>query len=82
MFYFTLRAVRSRKSLRTDSLVDESNALVVKLVFLFNGNKHGLEVAFNKELLLWFGFREVIEEGDESGKHVKECMFMYNLSRK
>jgi len=50
MVYFTLRAVRSRKSLRTDSLVDESNALVVKQVFLFKGSRHGFEVAPNKEL--------------------------------
>lgn len=78
MVQFTLRAICSRKSLRTDSLVDDSRALVVKQVFLFKGSRHGLEVAASKGLL-WFGFKKEVEEGEESDMHVKECMFVQLL---
>lgn len=56
-FCFTLRALRSWKSFKTVSLVDDNRALVVKQALLFKGGQ-GLQVEPNKGLLL-FGFRRV-----------------------
>lgn len=76
--WFTLRALRSWKSFKTDSLVDESRALVVKLqALLFKRRQHGLEVAPAPSRGLYW------REGEESGTHVvvvvKECMSVFLL---
>lgn len=71
-----MRALRSWKSFKTDSLVDESRALVVKLqALLFKRRQHGLEVAPAPSRGLYW------REGEESGTHVvvKECMSVFLL---
>ena len=73
--WFTLSAFRSWKSFKTESLVDDSNALVVKCTFLFIC-RHGFEETKSPRKGVWLSLRKLWEEEVETGTQVKECMFM------
>ena len=73
--WFTFSALRSWKSFKTESLVDDSNALVVKWTFLFIC-RHGFEETKSPRKGVWLSLRKLWEEEEKTGMQVRECMFM------